>query len=194
MEKKKVAFTVKTLVFVLSLFTLAFSLSYSYFTVTPKNETTEDERSAIVTTDYLDINFTTSKYINNQNLVLIKEDNIASGAEVTSFTIAKKTGRTYKIKYDIYLTDLNIDKLNSADFKWELLQNGTPIYNGNFSKAKTGERFMLTADSILLNTESSASYDLRIWLQETDVDQSGLYKGTFSAKVGVDVVTVARED
>ena len=126
-------------------------------------------------------------------MTLIKSANVAAEADKTIFNVARKAGSRYEIKYNIYLTDLTIsDNLKSEDFKWDLLQNGTSIYSGNFASAESNEIFMLTAEPLLTNNDASKSYELRIWLEETDKDQIGLLNGTFSAKVGIDVYTVAR--
>ena len=193
MEQGKFKFPIRTFIFAMSLFVLSFSASYSYFTVTPNNASSAEERTTNVTTDYLDVNFITSSYINNTNMLLTKHENIAQQAEKTTFTISKKTGVTYTIKYNIYLTELTIsDNMKTEDFKWELLQNGSPVYDGTFKSAKTGEILMLTDEPLVLSDAASANYELRIWLEETDKDQSELFNGSVSAKVGIDVYTVAR--
>lgn len=193
MEKQNFKFPLRMCLFIMSLFVLSFSASYSYFSVTPNYATDEEERTTVVTTDYLDVNFTTSQYINNTNLLLVKPESVVNDAEKTTFNIAKKNGSTYNIKYNIYLTDLVIsDNMKTADFKWDLLQNGVSIYSGNFVGASTGDIFMLTAEPLLLSNETSASYELRVWLEETDSDQSSLFNGSFKAKVGIDVYTVSR--
>lgn len=192
MKQGKIKFPIRTFIFVVSLFFLSFSASYSYFTA-GVTSSPEEERTSIVTTDYLDVNFTTSSVINNSGLALIKPENVATQAEKTTFTIGKKDGITYSIKYNIYLTEIAIsDNLKTEDFKWDLLQNGVSVYNGTFASAVAGEDFMLTAEPLLLSDATSADYELRIWLEETDVDQSELFNGSVSAKVGVDVYTVAR--
>ena len=192
MDKTSFKISIRTLVFVISLFTLAFSGTYSYFSVTTNYATTEEERTTYVTTDYLDVDFTTDEYINNTSLMLISNDDVATKAEKTKFTIAKKDGKSYAIKYNIYLTELNIsDNLKSSDFKWDLLQNGVSIYSSSFEGAVTGDTFMLTAEPLLLSTDVSASYELRVWLEETTNDQIELLNGEFSAKVAIDVYTVA---
>lgn len=193
MKHSKFKFPIRTLIFVVSLFFLSFSASYSYFTITPNITSSEEDRTTNVTTDYLDVNFTTSSYINNDNLVLIKPENVATQAERTTFNIGKKDGITYNIKYNIYLTDITIsDNMKTEDFKWELLQNDSPVYSGTFVNAETGKDLMLTTNPLVLSTETNANYELRIWLEETDIDQSELFNGSVSAKVGVDVYTVSR--
>lgn len=192
MKDKKFKFPMRLCIFALSLFVLSFSVSYSFFTTVPQINNPENATSH-VTTDYLDFDFGTTEYINNTDMTLIKSANVAAEADKTIFNVARKAGSRYEIKYNIYLTDLTIsDNLKSEDFKWDLLQNGTSIYSGNFASAESNEIFMLTAEPLLTNNDASKSYELRIWLEETDKDQIGLLNGTFSAKVGIDVYTVAR--
>ncbi len=192
MKEKKFKFPMRLCIFALSLFVLSFSVSYSFFTTVPQINNPEKATSHVAT-DYLDFDFGTSEYINNENISLVKPENVAVEADKTVFNVARKAGSRYDIKYNIYLTDLTIsDNLKSSDFKWDLLQNGTSIYSGNFVSAESNEIFMLTAEPLLTNTDASKSYELRIWLEESNVDQASLLNGIFSAKVGIDVYTVAR--
>lgn len=192
MKEKKFKFPMRLCIFALSLFVLSFSVSYSFFTTVPQINNPENATTHVAT-DYLDFDFGTTEYINNTDIKLIKPANVATEADKTIFNVARKAGSKFEIKYNIYLTDLTIsDNLKSADFKWDLLQNGTSVYSGNFSTAESNEIFMLTAEPLLTNNDTSKSYELRIWLEETDKDQIGLLDGSFSAKVGIDVYTVAK--
>lgn len=192
MKDKKFKFPMRLCIFALSLFVLSFSVSYSFFTTVPQINNPENATSH-VTTDYLDYDFGTTEYINNQSLTLIKPENVATEADKTVFNVARKAGSKYNIKYNIYLTELNIsDNLKSEDFKWDLLQNGVSIYSGNFVAAEANQTFMLTAEPLLIDNDASKSYELRVWLEESNVDQLNLLNGTFSAKVGIDVYTVSK--
>lgn len=192
MKDKKFKFPIRICIFALSLFVLSFSVSYSFFTTVPQINNPENATSHVAT-DYLDFDFGTTEYINNENITLVKPENVATEASKTVFNVARKAGSRYEIKYNIYLTDLTIsDNLKSEDFKWDLLQNGTSIYSGNFAATETNELFMLTPEPLLTDNDTSKSYELRIWLEESNVDQANLLNGTFSAKVGIDVYTVAR--
>lgn len=192
MKDKKFKFPMRLCIFALSLFVLSFSVSYSFFTTVPQINS-PDKATSLVTTDYLDYDFGTTEYINNENMTLLRAENVATEADKTVFNIARKAGSKYDIKYNIYLTELNIsDNLKSEDFKWDLLQNGVSIYSGNFVAAKSNETFRLTAESLEINNDASKSYELRIWLEESGVDQSSLLDGTFNAKVAIDVYTVSK--
>lgn len=192
MKDKKFKFPVRICVFALSLFILSFSVSYSFFTTVPQISNPENATSH-VTTDYLDFDFGTTEYINNENMVLLKRENVATEADKTVFNVARKPGSNYDIKYNIYLTELSIsDNLKSEDFKWDLLQNGVSIYNGSFVAAESNQMFTLTAEPLVINNDASKSYELRVWFEESDVDQTSLLNGTFSAKVAIDVYTVSK--
>lgn len=192
MKDRRVKFPVRLCIFALSLFVLSFSVSYSFFTTVPQINNPENA-TTLVTTDYLDFDFGTTEYINNENLVLLKRENVATDADKTVFNVARKAGSNYDIKYNIYLTELNIsDNLKSEDFKWDLLQNGVSIYSGSFLAAESNEMFTLTADPLVINNDASKSYELRVWLEESEFDQASLLNGSFSAKVAIDVFTVSK--
>lgn len=192
MKRPSFKFSVRTLVFTISLIAIVVSGTYAYFSVTTNYATPKEERTTYVTTDYLEVDFVTNEYINNTSLMLIKNEEVSSKADKTTFSISKKDGADYTIKYNIYLTELNIsDNLKSADFKWDLLQNGVSIYSNNFSNAESLENYMLSAEPLVLN-DDSASYEFRIWLEESSQDQIELLNGEFSAKIAIDVYTVVR--
>lgn len=190
-DTKKVVIT-SIVVVALSIIMVVGAVSYAYFNVIPKINDPENKREAIVTTSYLDFDFETTQYLNNTNLTLVKPANVATDSEKVIFTVTKKDNVDYAIRYNIYMTDFVIsDNLKTADFKWDLLENGTSIYNGTFSNATSGTDYMFTTGPILLN-DKSASYELRVWLEETTVDQSGLFNGNFSGKLEITATSVER--
>lgn len=192
MKEKKFKFPVRLCIFALSLFVLSFSVSYSFFVTVPEVRN-PDKAKVDVTTDYLDYDFATTEYIHNENMALLKKEDVATSADKTVFNIKRKAGKNYDIKYNIYLTELTIsDNLKSEDFKWDLLQNGVSIYSGNFKEAKSNEIFTLTAEPLTINNDAEKSYELRIWLEETSEDQATLLNGNFGAKVALDVYTVTK--
>ncbi|MGM9834409.1 MAG: hypothetical protein ACI31M_01355 [Bacilli bacterium] len=177
---------------ILSMIAVVGVVSYAYFNVIPNINDPDNKREAIVTTNYLDFDFETTRYIDNDNLVLVKPDNVATDSEKIIFTITKKDNVDYAIRYNIYMTDFVIsDNLKSVDFKWDLLENGTSIYSGTFSNAISGSDYLFTTGPILLN-DKSASYELRVWIEETSADQSGLYNGNFSGKLEITATSVVR--
>lgn len=177
---------------ILSIVAVFGAVSFAYFNVIPKIVDPNGNREAIVTTNYLDFDFETAQYIKNENLILVKPENVATDSDKIKFTITKKDNIDYAIRYNIYMTDFVIsDNLKTNDFKWDLLENGVSINNGTFNNATSGDDYLFTISPVILN-DKSASYELRVWLEETEIDQSGLFNGNFSGKLEITATSVQR--
>ena len=131
-------------------------IAYAYFTARISGNDTVS--SATVTVGKLMIDFDTTEYISNQYGELIQDSEKESKAD---------------------------DNLKSSDFKWELVKNDTVLSSGNFSDIGTSTTLNLTPNYQRLEVNNTDKYIFRIWLSETDVDQSSLYNGTFSAKISL---------
>ena len=178
MKKRNYLLYISLIVILIS---IAFSLSYAYLSANVTGNDTA--KTTNVTSGTLNIDFATSAYISNNNMLLISDENVATQADQTSFTVANTTGNING-KYTLSLTELSISaNLKSSDFKWDLLKNGTSISSGNFTTAVTGTDFDLTSGVQTISTNTTDSYVLRIWLSETTSDQQSLENGTFSAKI-----------
>ena len=186
LDKKSIIIYIAVALF---LILLSFGVSYAYFTVAVSgNETATQSK---ITTGTLKVDFAITDKINNANIMLIKDSDRATKAESVPFSVTNSGNITGQ--YLIYLTDVNIsNNLKSTDFKWELIKNGTTTYSGDFSTAVNGTLFPLTSvtqsgsvtpvnQAILVN--ATDNYVLRVWLSETQADQTSLLGGTFSAKV-----------
>jgi cell division protein FtsL len=178
MNKRNTVFYLSLVVIIIS---IAFSLSYAYMSAKVTGNDTATKTT--ISSANLDIDFTTSEYINNSKLSLISDSDVATKADKTTFTVAN-TKATTTVNYDLTLTEVAIsDNLKSSDFKWELLKNDVSLSNGNFSTAITGTDITLTPSAQSITVGTTDSYVLRIWLSETNKDQLALTNGTFSAKV-----------
>ena len=174
------------------LVSLAFSVSYAYFTMTiTGNENVQETR---VVTGILDIDFNITDKITNSNIMLIDDSDREERAEAITFSVSNNGTGNVSGAYLIYLNDLTIsDNLKSADFKWELVKNNVTLFEGDFLTASTGNAFPITSMtsasgvvSPLVQTiavNNTDNFVLRVWLSSTDDDQTGLLGGTFSAKV-----------
>ena len=176
----------------LLLISLSFGISYAFFTVLVSGN--EDAKHTKVTTGTLSVDFTMTNRINNSNIMLIQDSERTTKAESVPFTVANNGNVAGS--YIVYLSDLTIsNNLLSEDFKWELVKNNTITYSGDFTSAVSGTLFPLTSTTQLdgslspvaqnIAVNGSDSYVLRIWLSETEADQTSLLGGTFSAKVDV---------
>lgn len=139
-------------------------------------------------TTNLDVDFSTSEYINNISGVLIDEDDYLDEADSTKFTIKKPSTSTIAsdIYYDILLTDISIsDNLKSSYFVWKLVKGtDTVVASGNFSTIGKNTSITLSTKTKISGTHS---YSLYVYLKNDDsVNQLNLLNGSFTAKVAVD--------
>lgn len=173
--KKNIVFYICIVVILIS---AAFYFSYAYMTATVNGTANATNINA----GTLTVDFATSAYISNTNLLLINDTDRATKADKTSFTVSNSGN--VSANYVLSLTELTIsDNFKSSYFKWELLKNGTAIYSGNFTSAVTGTEFTLTSSAQTIAVSATDSYVLRIWLSESGTDQTSLTNGSFSAKV-----------
>lgn len=176
--------------------TVTFAVSRAYYlakiTVADKiNDTTLGNAN-------LDIEFLTSQYINEPNLMLVKDSERQANAPFTSFAITSKSTSTISTKYTLYLTDLTIsDNFLSNDFKWELVQktdNGElQVARGSFVNAESGKDYTLTTTDMIIAPQDTQQYIFRIWLSYTDGDQSNLFNGSFSGKIALTTGKIVNE-
>lgn len=176
----------------LLLVSLSFGLSYAYFTTTVTGN--DDAKPTRVLSGTLSVDFTITDRINNSNIMLIQDSDRTTMAESVPFTVTNNGN--VDGTYIVYLSDMTIsNNLKSEDFKWELVKNNTITYTGDFTSAVNGELFPLTsttqidgslspvAQNIAVN--DTDSYVLRVWLSETEADQTNLLGGNFTGKVDV---------
>ena len=162
---------------------ITFVVSYAYMIA--KVIGNEDANNTKVSTGTLEVSFTTSSYIKENDMQLIDAADVAKSAVHTDFSISHTENSNVATKYNLYLTELTIsDNFKSKYFKWELLKNGTTLYSGNFINATTGEDYLLTATPQTLEVSKTDSYILRVWLENDEtVNQLDLTNGSFSGKV-----------
>lgn len=162
---------------------ITFVVSYAYMIA--KVIGNEDANNTKVSTGTLEVSFTTSSYIKENDMPLINAADVAKSAVHTDFSISHSKNSNVATKYNLYLTELTIsDNFKSKYFKWELLKNGTTLYSGNFTNAITGEDYLLTSSPQTLEVSKTDNYILRIWLEnDLQVNQIDLTNGTFSGNV-----------
>jgi len=175
---------VSVIVAIITVVIFCVGITYAYFTATVTGN--EDAKSTRVTSGKLIIDFETTEYINNLTGELIKDSQKEDLADYSNFTVKHNVESKNKADYTLSLTDIEIsDNLKSADFKWELVKNNTVINSGDFSSIGNSTSLNLTLDMQRLEVNQTDNYTFRIWLSETNVDQSNLYNGTFSAKIAL---------
>ena len=173
------------LIIIITVVMFLVSASFAYFTTRVVGN--DDASTVNVQTGYLAIDFDTSEYISNRAGELIQDNQREQLADYTSFTVKHKANSTHRATYLLTLTDIEIsDNLKSQDFKWELVKNNTVINSGNFYSIGNQSTITITPDIQTLNVSDTDSYIFRVWLSETEVDQSSLYSGTFQGRIAIE--------
>lgn len=187
---------------IITLIVFCVGITYAYFTARVRGN--EEASTTRVTVGKLIIDFETTDRINNTNGQLIRtEDSTLTNeekelrkqtADHTSFTVKHNVESKNSADYMLSLTELEIsENLKNADFKWELVKvenpgdlSGQIITSGDFSTVGNSTTLNLTNDNyIRLEKNQIDNYVFRIWLEETDEDQSNLSEGSFTAKVAL---------
>lgn len=175
------------LLVVLTIAALIVGLTYAYFTANIRGN--EEASTTNLKARQLVIDFETSEYIQNTSAELIAASDISSKADFSKFSVSNNsTGGT--ASYTLRLENIEIsDNFKSADFKWRLEKNGSIISTGNFSNI--GNKTSIDIGTADILAGSTDSYVFRIWLEETAVDQSQLYNGSFSGKIALEAKSLS---
>lgn len=194
--KETVKHTILYISIALILITTAFTASRAFYLA--KINVTDTINPSTVTNANLDIEFLTSRYINEPKMMLINDADRQKSTAYTNFTITSKSTSTMTANYTLYLTDFTIStNFISEDFKWELTKKGdsgeTTIATGNFSNAVSGKDYTLTTDEITISPSETQQYVFRIWLSYADRDQSNLLEGSFSGKIGLTTGKITKQ-
>ena len=194
--KETVKHTILYISIALILITTAFTASRAFYLA--KINVTDTINPSTVTNANLDIEFLTSRYINEPKMMLINDADRQNSTAYTNFTITSKSTSTMTANYTLYLTDFTIStNFISEDFKWELTKKGdsgeTTIATGNFSNAVSGKDYTLTTYEITISPSETQQYVFRIWLSYADRDQSNLLEGSFSGKIGLTTGKITKQ-
>ena len=194
--KETVKHTILYISIALILITTAFTASRAFYLA--KINVTDTINPSTVTNANLEIEFLTSRYINEPKMMLINDADRQNSTAYTNFTITSKSTSTMTANYTLYLTDFTIStNFISEDFKWELTKKGdsgeTTIATGNFSNAVSGKDYTLTTDEITISPSETQQYVFRIWLSYADRDQSNLLEGSFSGKIGLTTGKITKQ-
>ncbi len=192
MKKKQTTYIILAIMLLL---VLTIGLSYAFTGAMIKGQDTNiagqsNDRFVVTTKDIFDIPLSNKKiqletngYINTNDILLVKDEDRDIYSEKGYFRVINLDYNDELI-YEIYFYDLVVsENLQNENFKWELvdLETKTPIINGNFNQIN--EESLLLLDNIVIPPRTAQEYELRIWLSETEEDQSNLLNGNFSAKV-----------
>ena len=135
--------------------------------------------------DDISIIFAQSDYVNISTGVPIVEADVPTKAGISRFVVSPDSSLNgAEIALSIELVNVSIDdELKCNDFKIQLLENNSVIYNGTGSSV-TSDTLVLKEVTKLTNL-NSVNYELRIWINETGVSQNNLMGKSFSGKIKI---------
>src|SRR5574344_1459025 len=178
MEKKK---SYKYLIMIAIIIPVLFGISYAYYLAVIKGNNSSVKGTA---TNTFDINLVTDSggYITATNMIPIVSDDIANLSNKGVFKVVAGNNE-HKVTYSLSLTNISISSnLKVADFKWDLINKDTStnIAIDNFASVSST---LTLASNLTIEANTTTNYELRIYILETDSDQTSQMNGTFSAKV-----------
>ncbi len=123
----------------------------------------------------------------------ITESEILTKATKKTFSISKLENTSKDVYVKIGLGNLSLtDNFKDYDLKWALYQGNNKVTTGTFVQTLDGSTSINLANNILLNSTTPIEYNLYIWINETNQDQSELMNGTLTGKIIVDGETYQR--
>ena len=136
--------------------------------------------------------FSQTEYIYNNNIMPILDEDRYNYATKNSFAITIPASlEGYEVGLEILLKDIIMsNELKIANFKYELLQDGITITNGDFSNIESNDNLILMPMTQMnLNTyPKTYNYELYIWLSDDGSNQNELMNKTIKAKINVNSV------
>ncbi len=175
-----------------------FGTSYAYYV-------SSDGTSFDVTTGSVDLEnditivFSQSEYINFRAGVPIAAADVDLKANKNTFTISSDATKLdgYDVAVNFFLTNIQIaDALKVSDFKYKFIcNNGTSNVISTTGDGTNFTSIVLDNDKLVLGTISTTdssfvagttyTCNLRVWLQESGVDQNALMNRKFSGLIKV---------
>lgn len=139
------------------------------------------------TTSELNLNilYAQSEFINLTTGIPINESDAATKAGISRFTVTPDNEmQGYKILTSVEISEIKIDnELKSEDFKIQLYENGSKIYDGT-GKDISGTTLKIKELSNM-NVDTTYNYEIRIWIKDTGVSQNELMGKSFSGKIKI---------
>ena len=179
MEFKKLILilTVAVSVIIMSLM----GVSYAWYSL---SNSSTSFNTTTANTD-LTILYAQSEYVNITTGIPITDEDVPTKAGISRFTVSPGNNLNgYTVLTSVELTQIAIDEeLKTADFKIQLLENDIPIYNGTGENISGTNLVMKQLSGV--NVGSVYNYELRIWINETGVEQNELMGKSFTAKIKV---------
>ena len=191
-KKRQVAIIISSVLLVM---VLMVSITYAYFTARATSE------AQTITTGNLGLAFNDNTAILRATNIspLVREEAIPStednlldetNAKATVKTFSITNSGTEKLFVDIKLEYIKLGKLDDEgnptnilkryDFMYALYEEGKNVSNGSFEYVEEGHKIM---EYLVFEAGETKEYQLCIWIEETNLDQSLMMNEEFSAKI-----------
>ena len=184
----------KKIIIILSITTivsicLIFGTSYAWYSysnaATRVEGKTKEEAPTVI--------FAQTEYLHFKEIMPIKDEDRYNYGNKNSFSITIGENLSeYQVGIEISLKDVIMsNELKIANYKYELLQNGMVVSNGNFSNIG-GTRALSLIPMTELHPAAypqTYNYELYIWLSDDGTDQNNLMNKGFSAKININSAT-----
>ncbi len=168
---------------------LIFGTSYAWYAYSNAEANIEAKTKEEVPT----VIFSQTEYLFFKETMPIKDEDRYNYGNKNSFSITIGENLVdYQVGIEISLKDvLMSNELKIANYKYELLQNGSVVASGNFSNIGNSKTLALTPMTELHPTSypETYNYELYIWLSDDGSDQNNLMNKGFSAKINVNSAT-----
>lgn len=165
--------------------TLSFGVSYSWYTYNNAKSSID----ASTKKDTPTVSFMGTEYINTSQTMPILDKDRYNYASKNSFTVTLDENLSqYESAIEISLKDIAMDNLlKTENYKYELLQDGGLVSNGNFKNLGSATTLTILPMNLLEPTSypQTYTYELYIWLSETGENQNELMDKGFSARIEV---------
>lgn len=135
-----------------------------------------------VTSEKINVDYTTTNTISNSVGIPILDSEVSTKADKCTLTVdVTKMTEGYNYRFDLSFKDIVLDSaLKISDFKWEVLKNGVSVASGDFSSVSDASYLLYSEQFSFIQTNS---YEVRVWLRETNLPQNDLMGKSFTAKV-----------
>ena len=168
---------------------LLFGTSYAWYDYFKAETNIEGSTKEKVPT----VIFSQTEYLFSNDTMPIKDEDRYNYGNKNSFIVTLgKNLSEYQVGIEIILKDIMIaNELKTANYKYELLQNGSVVATGNFSNIGSSKEMTLMPMTVLSPTSypQNYNYELYIWLSDDGTNQNNLMNKGFSAKVSVNSAT-----
>jgi len=152
---------------------------------------TMNQMNADITTANMEVDFQGDATFSSTKLAPILDEDKDLKAEKFDFSVNSVPENTVSIGYRVALTDLNVaSEFKNTYVKWELSNDEGVISDGDFSELGTGTKIVLFESplELPLASEEADSYTLKLWISESNSDQTGMMGKTISGKITVELI------